>query len=198
MSVLNRPVLVLNARWQPICTTNVKQAIGLIARGTAKIVATDDYQVYDLISWNDISRIRVQMGGMINSAKLSLLPPEVIVLLNYDGINDREVIFSRRNLFKRDNYSCQYCNRKPGSSELTIDHIKPRSCGGKSTWENCVVACVECNAKKSDLSLEESGLKLRKLPKKPTWKLLTPIAQIRCESWEKFIDKAYWNIELQP
>lgn len=76
--------------------------------------------------------------------------PEVIVLTSYDRLPSNAVTFSRRNIFKRDRFTCQYCGKQPGSEELTIDHVLPRAQGGTSTWENCVLACIECNAKKAD------------------------------------------------
>jgi 5-methylcytosine-specific restriction endonuclease McrA len=74
--------------------------------------------------------------------------PEVVTLTHYDKLPVTHVAFSRRNLFKRDGYKCQYCGAHPRPDELTIDHIVPRSRGGESTWENCVLACIECNKRR--------------------------------------------------
>lgn len=198
--LLKRPTLVLNSRWQPIQVSAAREAIGLVAKGHAKIIEPETYEVHDLLSWNDVSKAREKLGQrVIRSMRLSLLPPEVIVLTEYDGLGERAVVFSRKNIFRRDRFACQYCGIQPGSAELTIDHIIPRSKGGKSTWENCVLACVPCNKKKADLPLEKSGLKLRRQPKKPTWKaLMTLDPRHRKESWDAFIDKAYWDVELDP
>ena len=72
--------------------------------------------------------------------------PEVIALQHYDRVPLAAVTFSRRNVAKRDHYTCQYCGAQPGVEELTIDHVNPRSQGGQSSWTNCVAACVTCNA----------------------------------------------------
>lgn len=80
--------------------------------------------------------------------------------------------FSRRNIFERDHYTCQYCGVQPGVDELSIDHVFPRSQGGTSTWDNCVLACVECNKKKADRTPSEADMKLRKQPCRPQWKPL--------------------------
>ena len=198
--VLQRPTLVLNRRWTPIRTTPVQDAIGLVAKGTAVIIEPDSFETHDLASWNDVSRARLRFGEVaIRSPRLVLVPPEVILLMTYDGQGGRAVVFSRKNLFKRDRYTCQYCGIQPGPEELTVDHVVPRSRGGVSSWENCVLACVECNKVKADRSPEKAGLKLRRSPKKPTWKALVQVpARDRRESWDKFLSRAYWEIELEP
>ena len=198
--VLQRPTLVLNRRWTPIRTTPVQDAIGLVAKGTAVIIEPDSFETHDLASWNDVSRARLRFGEVaIRSPRLVLVPPEVILLKTYEGQGGRAVVFSRKNLFKRDRYTCQYCGIQPGPEELTVDHVVPRSRGGVSSWENCVLACVECNKVNADRSPEKAGLKLRRSPKKPTWKALVQVpARDRRESWDKFLSRAYWEIELEP
>jgi 5-methylcytosine-specific restriction endonuclease McrA len=198
--VLRRPTLVLNRGWTPIRTASVQEAIGLVAKGAAMIIEPESFATHDLISWNDVSRARVQFGeALIRSPRLALVPPEVILLTTYDGPGGRSVVFSRKNLFKRDRYTCQYCGLQPGPEELTVDHLVPRSRGGISTWENCVLACVECNKRKADRSPAQAGLRLRRTPKKPSWKALVQLpARERRESWDKFLSRAYWEVELDP
>jgi len=153
----------------------------------------------DLVTWNDVSRAKQKLEGeVIRSQRLSLVPPEVIVLTSYAGIGQRSVVFSRKNLFKRDKYTCQYCGVQPGPEELTIDHVMPKSRGGGSTWENCVLACIECNKRKANRTPDEAGMKLKKTPKKPTWKSLAQLnPKDRKLSWDKFISEAYWEVELE-
>ena len=93
--------------------------------------------------------------------------PEVIVLKTYDRLPTNSVTFSRRNIFKRDRFTCQFCGRQPGSEALTIDHVVPRSQGGTSTWENCVLACIDCNARKADRTPEQARMPLRHAPIRP-------------------------------
>ena len=97
----------------------------------------------------------------IQAMRLRLRVPEVIALTDYDRLPSAAVTFSRRNMFKRDHWTCQYCGAQPGSDELTIDHVVPRSQGGTSTWENCVLACVTCNKRKADRTPQQAGMKLR-------------------------------------
>lgn len=198
--VLESQTLVLNKQWVPIQVTTVKEAIGLVAKGHAKIIDAETYQVYDLLTWADVTKARQCLeADKIHSVKLVMTAPEVIMLTTYDGMGERSVVFSRRNLFKRDHHTCQYCGAQPDASELTIDHIAPKSKGGKSTWENCVLACVPCNKRKADRTVEQAGMKLRKVPKKPTWKaLMQASAKQKRKSWEQFVSEAYWNVELDP
>lgn len=198
-SVLKRPTLVLNSRWQPIQVTSVKEAIGLVAKGSAKIIDPTDFSTLDLVTWNDVSRSREKHeDAVIRSQRLALVPPEVIVLSKYEGQGEKSVVFSRKNLFKRDKYTCMYCGVQPGPEELTIDHVMPKSRGGTSTWENCVLACVECNKTKANRTPAEAGMKMRKTPKKPSWKTLAHVnPRERKESWEQFLSRSYWEIELE-
>ena len=136
---------------------------------------------------------------MIRSSYLALVPPEVILLSGYVGMAERSVVFSRRNLYKRDRYTCQYCGAQPGAAELTIDHVLPRSRGGVSSWVNCALACVSCNKRKANRTPSEAGMPLRKAPAKPSWRALSQIPpHVRRESWGKFLSRAYWEVELEP
>ena len=197
--VLQRPALVLNRNWTPLRTTTVREAIGLVAKGSALIIEPDTYSTHDLNSWSDVSRAKSQFAGaVIRSPRLALVVPEVILLRTYGGQGVRSVVFSRRNLFKRDKYTCQYCGTQPGPEELTVDHVVPRSAGGVSSWENCVLACVDCNRRKADRTPVRAGLALRRTPSKPSWKTLARVPSVeRRESWEKFLSRAYWDTELE-
>jgi 5-methylcytosine-specific restriction endonuclease McrA len=199
-AVLERSALVLNRTWTPIQITSVKEAIGLVAKGSAFIIEPESYRTCDLRAWNDVSRAKVRVGdAIIRSAQLWLIPPEVIVLTSYGGLGERSIVFSRRNLFRRDRHTCQYCGAQPGSDELTVDHVVPRSRGGVSSWENCVLSCVACNSRKANRTPDEARMKLRKAPKKPSWRAFAPISpRERRETWEQFLSRAYWEVELEP
>jgi 5-methylcytosine-specific restriction endonuclease McrA len=199
-ALLERPALVLNRGWTPIQVTSAREAICMVAKGVALIIEPGTYATHDLLTWNDVSRARARFDGeMIRSARLALVPPEVILLKTYPGQGVRSVVFSRKNLFKRDRLTCQYCGLQPGPESLTIEHIVPRSKGGLSTWENCVLACIPCNKQKADRTPEQAGLKLRTTPRKPSWKSLVHVApRERRESWEAFLSRAYWEVELEP
>lgn len=136
---------------------------------------------------------------MLHSSKFSMRVPEVIVLSAFNGRFSKEVRFSRRNIFERDENTCQYCAKKFDRDELTLDHVIPRSRGGVSSWTNIVLACINCNMKKGDKLLSELHVKLLKKPVKPTWatRVGVKIGRDRKKSWEKFLEEAYWNVELK-
>ena len=133
----------------------------------------------------------------IQAVRFKLRVPEVVALSDYDRLPVAHVTFSRRNIFKRDHYACQYCGSQPGSEELTIDHVVPRAQGGVSSWENCVLACMACNKRKADRTPEQARMRLRKQPVRPAWKPLYADHGMRMESWSKFISAAYWNVTLK-
>jgi len=199
-ALLQKPALVLNKAWMPIQVTSAREAISLVAKGAALIIEPGTFETHDLRTWNDVTRAKARLEGeTIRSTKLSILPPEVILLKVYPGIGERSVVFSRKNIFKRDHHTCQYCGAQPGPDALTIEHILPRSKGGLSSWENCVLACVPCNKQKADRTPEHAGMRLRSQPKKPSWKTLAHVApRDRRESWEQFLSRAYWEVELEP
>ena len=193
--VLQRPTLVLNRNWQPVNVATVARALVLLWNETARVVDPTNYQLY---AWEDWSRSRPRDGeSFIQAVKQRLRVPEVIALLDYDQLPSSLVTFNRRNIFKRDHYTCQYCGVQPGSGELTIDHIVPRSQGGVSSWENCVLACVECNKRKADRSLDHCNMKLRSRPARPSWQPLYSHDHVRVESWSKFLSEAYWSVKLE-
>ncbi len=193
--LLQRPTLVLNRNWQPVGVHTVARALVLLWKEAAWVVDPADYQIYN---WSDWARfIPDPDEPVIRSVAFRLRVPEVVTLIGYDGMPNRTVAFSRRNLYRRDGYACQYCGRRPGSSELTIDHVVPRSIGGPTTWENCVLACVDCNKRKANRTPKQCSMKLRTIPARPRWRPLFATDHPRIESWSKFVSEAYWNIDLE-
>src|SRR3954454_10401645 len=169
-AVLDRPTLVLNRNWQPVNVATVARSLAMLWSETAHAVDPDDFRLY---SWSDWAKLAPREGEpFIRTLTSRLRVPEVVTLTRYDRTRESLVPFSRRNLFKRDHNACQYCGVRPGSEELTIDHVIPRSRGGASTWENCVLACVECNARKANRTPEQARMRLRKPPARPAWKPL--------------------------
>jgi 5-methylcytosine-specific restriction endonuclease McrA len=193
--VLDNPTLVLNRNWQPVNVATVSRALVLLWNESAHVVDPADYRLY---TWADWSELRPRDGEQfIQAVRLRLRVPEVIVLSAYDRLPSAAVSFSRRNVFKRDHWACQYCGEQPGSEELTIDHVLPRSQGGTSTWENCVLACIACNKRKADRTPKQAGMRLRKEPVRPAWKPIYARDSVRIESWSKFVSETYWNVPLE-
>jgi len=192
--VLQRPTLVLNRNWQPIHVATVARAVVMLYAGTVRVVDPQDYQTYD---WDDWSRLRPREDEhCVRSVTHRLRVPEVVVLPHYSGMPGRTVPFSRRNIYKRDRYTCQYCGKQPAIEDLTIDHVVPRSQGGVSCWENCVLACFRCNRKKADRRLEQAHMRLKRVPKRPAWRPLYSWHAKPVASWSRFLGEAYWNVTL--
>ncbi|MEN8150310.1 MAG: HNH endonuclease [Planctomycetota bacterium] len=195
MSYLTERALVLNRSWSAITTTSVRRALVLTCRKVARIICPETYQAYELADWAELSATR--NGPAIYTPFLRIPVPEIIVLTRYNGFPRRGVAFSRRNIYRRDVYTCQYCGARPGSELLSIDHILPRSRGGKSTWDNCVLACLRCNMRKANRTVEQAGMSLLRPPFTPSWNGALEVAVGRRKaSWDKFISERYWNVEL--
>ena len=192
--VLSRPTLVLNRNWQPVNIASVARALTLVWNESARVVDPESYQLYD---WQDWAAMTPQDDQpFIRTVSTRLRVPEIVALITFDRLPQSVVTFSRRNIFKRDRYTCQYCGHQPQPDDLTIDHVVPRSQGGMSTWENCVLACVICNHKKANRTPSQAGIRLRKHPVRPEWNPVYSQHAVRVESWSKFISQAYWDVEL--
>jgi 5-methylcytosine-specific restriction endonuclease McrA len=138
-------VLVLNANFEPINICNTRRAIGLMLAGKATLIANG--------------------RGVIKTVSMSLPRPSVIRLDHMIHRPRPHVKLSRREVFRRDNYTCQYCGHK--GANLTIDHILPRHLGGMHVWTNVVTACSACNHRKGGRRLEESHMELLIIPREP-------------------------------
>jgi len=193
--VLERPTLVLNRNWQAINVATVARALVMVWSESARVVDPDDYQLYDWSDWSKLVPNRDE--PFVQAVRQRFRVPEVVTLTEFDRLPTAAVAFSRRNVFKRDRFTCQFCNKQPGSSELTIDHVVPRAQGGESTWTNCVLACYECNARKAARTPKQAKMRLLKQPTRPNWKPLYSEHATKMESWSKFISEAYWNTELK-
>lgn len=197
MSLLDGSVLVLNRSWVAVHVADVRRALGLVYRGVARIVSPEDFSTYDFDDWKDLSVAADDL--CIHATNFRIMIPEVIVLRYFNEFIRKEVRFSRRNIFERDHNKCQYCGKRFSKPDLTIDHVIPRSRGGLDSWTNLVLACVRCNVKKGSKTPQEAHMKLVRAPRKPSW---MPHMGIRFsvssrESWQKFVDTAYWNAELR-
>lgn len=195
-----KKVLVLNKSWRPVGIISLEKALVKLFSeyrdGEPKATIIDCANDFQNMTWDDWSRMKPKEGeDGLKSVNAIFRVPEVIRLSRYDKLPEQKVHFSRRTIYKRDSYTCQYCGCQPGSEELTIDHILPRSQGGLTTWENCVLACVDCNARKANRTPEKAGMKLRTQPKKPKYNLFK--GDYRVKSWEAFLGAAYWLTELQ-
>ena len=156
-NLCEKPVLVLNSAYEPLNICNAKRAMKLIVKGAAKAEETHGQKFYSGRLWDEYS------GELVT---VDFFLPSVIRLLEYRYIPIRTQIVTRKNILTRDKNTCMYCGHVFPARQLTLDHIIPRSRGGKSTWENLVACCMPCNKKKGDKMLNElHDMKLRLQPK---------------------------------
>ena len=191
ISILNMPVLVLNRNWQPIHTCSAKRALHLLCLGHARVVQVDGdecYATHDLASWIEQSTGAPE-AEMIHSVRVALRVPRVLVLGVYDKMPRLEVRFTRRNVFVRDNFTCQYCARELPEQHLNLDHVVPRDKGGRTTWANIVTSCVRCNTRKANKLPDEARMHPLNKPCAPRWRPLFGITETSHghESWSMFV-----------
>lgn len=193
-------VLVLNKSWTPVNIYSMEDAIVKLSSDGGTKARVIEPETYIPHTWEAWTKLRPQPGeSFIRTPSMTIRVPEVIVLSKYEKVPNPKRACSRKRIYQRDNYQCMYCNDKLSSEELTIDHIIPRSQGGTTTWENCVLACFDCNMKKRNRTPEQAGMKLLTVPKAPKpgalfrYDLKKPI-----KSWEAFLGESYWNIPLEP
>jgi 5-methylcytosine-specific restriction endonuclease McrA len=142
---LHRPVLVLNASYEPINICAARRALVLVLKGVA---TAEEHSAL-----------------AIHSPRKAIALPSVIRLLGYRRIPHQTRALSRKNILIRDRFTCQYCQRIMPSGELTLDHVIPRSRAGETAWENLVACCHECNNRKGSRTPEEAGMRLVRPPR---------------------------------
>ncbi len=205
VSALDSKVLVLNKLYVAVRVVSARRAFSLLCRELAEVIHVDEgkYLTYDFESWAELSSLRKTFEpdkhDWITTGRIDLAVPRVIRLLGYDRLPAQIVKLNRRNLFARDRNQCQYCGRIFPTSELSIDHVKPRTQGGGESWENLVCSCVKCNARKGGRTPDQAHMKLVRAPVKPKRNPLITLrlGQERYSSWKAFLDDAYWNVELK-
>lgn len=203
-SSLDSSVLVLNKLYMAIHIVSARRAFTLLCKQMAEVVSIEDGQwlSYNFDSWRDISQLRREFAephrDFVRTVSFEIEVPRIIRLLGFDRAPKQGVKFNRRNIFARDHGRCQYCGKKCSTADLTLDHIVPRSQGGRSTWENIVCACMDCNVRKGGRTPEQAHMKLVKKPIKPkTSPMLTlKLGNPKYQSWQTFLDNAYWSVEI--
>lgn len=180
-NLLGKPVLILNGDYQPLSRyplslNTVKKVIKSLLKGRISVIKEYDDTIY------------------IKNKEFKL--PKIVVLKKYINVSHTPK-FSRKNVYLRDNYTCQYCGQKFSPDELTFDHVLPRCKGGKTTWDNIVTACKCCNGKKGGKTLEEAHMNLIHKPFIPSMALLEKNSQLcgkyRYDDW---FEELQWQDEL--
>jgi 5-methylcytosine-specific restriction endonuclease McrA len=204
-SGLDCNVLVLNKHYMAIRIVEARRAFSLLFRELAEVVSVEEgeYSNYNFQSWCEISQFKRQFQpdghDWVATVNFYIAVPRVIRLLFYDRLPRTDVKFNRRNIFARDKNKCQYCGKRFSTSELSLDHIIPRSMGGSSNWKNVVCACAACNVKKGGRTPKQAGMTLIQKPVKPRHNPLIHVhlGHQRYRSWRQFLDHAYWSVELK-
>ncbi len=202
---ISASVLVLNRLYLAVHVVSVRRAFTLLFRELAEVIHVESgqYANYNFESWREISELRANFkephDDWIRAVNFEIQVPRVIRLLTYDRLPKQAVRFNRRNVFARDGNRCQYCGRRFPTSELSLDHVIPRSKGGETTWENIVCSCVKCNVKKGGRSPQEAHMALVRHPVRPKRSPLLSIklGNPKYESWKSFLDDAYWSVDLK-
>lgn len=167
MSVLRRPVLQLNASYEPLRIILARRALTLVTKGVAVVEVSTHRMIYP-----------------------GVYLPSVIRLREYKHIPIRARLVSRKNIFVRDGYKCQYCGHRFHASDLELEHIIPRCQGGRNTWENLVAACRGCNSRKDGRTPEQAGMRLirRPLPANiHTPRFMLKALGSEVEEWSRFL-----------
>jgi 5-methylcytosine-specific restriction endonuclease McrA len=186
--MLNSGVLVLNRSFLPVHVTSVRRAFSLIFQDIARAV-NENYETFDFEAWMRLPTDDAAAHETIGTPRGPIRVPRVIALPGFDRVPRRSVRYSRMNVLARDKFTCQYCGERPHRSLLNLDHVVPRALGGKTTWENVVCSCVECNRQKGGRTPEQAKLRLSRRPERPHWMPLFSLGRQagQQEAWRPFL-----------
>ena len=163
-------ILVLNASYMPLGMVTWMKAICLLWQDKAEVVEAGE--------------------RIVRSPSLEMQVPSIVRLTSQVPFHRRRTRLSRTNLLRRDDYTCQYCGKRLPASELNMDHVIPRSRGGRPSWTNIVTACVKDNHRKGSKTPAEAGMRLLREPRKPSWSVADEIrlaVPAVPESWKIYL-----------
>ncbi len=200
---LSSSVLVLNRNYTAVRVVTARRAFALLYKNFAEVIDQDQdqFDAFDFTAWVSRSKERrqrpVSQDQFVATPRHAILVPRVIRLVTYDKVPKREVKFSRRNILARDENRCQYCGKRFSAGQLSIDHVVPKSRGGKSSWTNVVAACNPCNTRKGGRLPWEAQMKLRKPPAVPKKNpaLADKVESDRYSLWRHFLGDAELALE---
>lgn len=187
-------VLVLNRNLFAIAVTDWRRAMGLLYLDHARVI-DEGWRSYDFAGWLDNSQqINDHAAGFIHTPSRRIAVPEVIALNIFGKVPQREVTFTRRNIYMHYGFRCSYCGRDLPPKQLNLDHIVPRSRGGATDWSNVVPSCIPCNKRKGNRLPDEAGMTLLNVPSRPSAQpgaafYLRGGAPTRA-AWRKFVAQA--------
>lgn len=195
---------MLNAHYMALRVVSVRRAFTLLfkrdaaRRPVAEVVNIENgrYVSYDFEDWAELSAFRRELEtseyDWIRTVRYDLAVPRIIRVLTFSKLPRQEIKFNRRNIFARDNHTCQYCGKRLKPSDLSLDHVIPRSRGGSTSWDNIVSACRACNVRKGRRTPAEANLQLIRRPVKPRRNpvVLVKLSDRRYAAWRHFLDGA--------
>ena len=201
-------MLLLNAHYAALRVVSVRRAFTLLFKRDhaeqpmAEVVNVEDgrYISYDFDDWAELSAMKREFEpaehDWIRTVRLHLVVPRIVRVLTFNRLPRQEVKFNRRNILARDEHTCQYCGKRLPTTELTLDHVVPRSQSGPTTWENVVAACHRCNVRKGGRTPPQANLRLINRPVKPhrNPSVGVRLSDRRYSMWRPFIETAHWDI----
>lgn len=194
-SLPSKRVLVLNRLWQPVNIVGVRRAFSLLMQEHAQALdnTSGSFQMLNAEDWIQFSLSNPPEHDFdaIQTIKMRIRIPTVLLLREYDRVPTKEVKFNRRNVFDRDDHTCQYCGHGYNERDLNLDHVIPRDQGGRTTWENIVTSCIRCNTQKANRMPHQAGMRLLKKPTRPKWRPFVSLVdeQDPEPEWMQFIGK---------
>lgn len=202
---LDAKVLVLNRLYMAVRVISARRAFRLLIKNLAEVISVEDgkYCNYDFQTWTDLAALQQQFErdrhDWVRTVRLDIAVPRIIRLFGYDRLPQQMVKLNRKNIFARDRNQCQYCGGTFATSELSIDHVIPKSQNGGDTWDNLVCACTGCNARKGGRTPDQAHLTLVRRPVRPKRNPLITLrlGDDRYACWQTFLDNAYWSVELR-
>ena len=202
--VLGSSVLVLNRFYLAVHVITVRRAFVLLYRDCAEVVHIENRQFanYDFRSWCELSALtsaqKPPQEDWIRAVNYEILVPRIIRLLQFDRVPRKTLRFNRRNLFARDGHCCQYCGRSFPLSQLSIDHVVPRSRGGETRWDNVVSACLTCNTRKGGRTPQEAHMHLMNHPAEPSTNplLAMKLNNPKYQAWKTFLPTASATVDV--
>ena len=193
---LSSQVLVVNRNLQAVHITTARRAFVLMFTDIARAL-DPSWVSHDFESWASLSPSGD--GPTVGTSRGPILIPRVVQLVDYDRMPRTTIRLTRRNIFLRDGYTCQYCARRGTPRDLNLDHVMPRSRGGPMSWENVVCSCRVCNLKKGGRTPPEANMRLLRRPVRPRWSPVLALAFSpgRPAEWEPFLASLPGARELQ-
>jgi 5-methylcytosine-specific restriction endonuclease McrA len=207
--VLGSSVLVLNRSYVAVRVVSVRRAFVMLYRQIAEVIHIENghYVNYDLETWCELSQLwSDELSGLVagsdddwvRTVSLRIHVPRVVRLFGFDQPPRHSVRLNRKNVFARDGNACQYCGQSFPHSQLSFDHVTPRSRGGRTSWDNVVTCCLRCNSRKGDRTPQEAGMRLQTRPAQPNHNplLKVKLGNPRYQAWKPFLGQASHAIEV--